>query len=841
MAGISQILNTAKEALLAHQQAVSVAGHNIANVDTPGYSRQTLSLSSAIPTPQGNGFFGNGVLGLQINRHYDQFMVKKLVDQNSTLSNLEAQQQSMRLVEASFNEVPGLAVNELMSEFWASWQTLATYPENSSSREATIQKAQILSDQMQNMTEELAQTRYDLGVSLGASVNSVNSLTKQLANLNGEITGSETDLNKQNDLRDQRDMLLKDLSEYVGVNYFETNSGSYTIFMGDGHTLVENNEAWQLDWLDNQLHWVSTNSNGRQITTAISNGVDVGGTIGGQVEIYNQVKPGVAENYLGRLDTLANALIREVNQLHSQGAGLTRFSEQLTSAEAAADTTLLTGTLDTALATETIAAGSLTINDRLIGKIEGGTATFGQATTKAYNAAQAINAAITGVQAKLTTQVAGDAVTAMGAADDGTVINFQVNGIDVNYTVDATSGPPDDTDPATLAGNIVTAINQAIQNFNDPATVPENIPKITIEAVVGDGTNGGAVNAIVLRNTNIGDESRIIIAGLDTAPLAAEAKLGLTNNTFIADASHNTGRLSLFSNGGAITIKTGSNDLFLDHLGLGGGSISSTDTGGDGRLTFAATDNQVSASMQGFDYSAELRTDGGSFKMWIYNNDETLALPQPVEIPLERAYTLQNVVDAINISIINASGESTPWVSASIQENKLVLTPDANHQFAFGEDTSNFLATVGLNTFFTGSSADSIGVNSVISSNNDYVAAGKVSVNGEIFRGDQTNAQLISAVQSNEYIRFTGGKTDTLDGFYNTLVADVGIKGRTVTRDYDYNTLITDQMTAMKDASSGVSLDEEMADLIKFQQAYSAAAKLITSADEMMQTLLQAV
>lgn len=841
MAGISQILNTAKEALLAHQQAVSVAGHNIANVDTPGYSRQTLSLSSATPTPQGNGFFGNGVLGLQINRHYDQFMVKKLVDQNSTLSNLEAQQQSMRLVEASFNEVPGLAVNELMSEFWASWQTLATYPENSSSREATIQKAQILSDQMKNMTEELAQTRYDLGVSLGASVNSVNSLTKQLANLNGEITGSETDLNKQNDLRDQRDMLLKDLSEYVGVNYFETNSGSYTIFMGDGHTLVENNEAWQLDWLDNQLHWVSTNSNGRQITTAISNGVDVGGTIGGQVEIYNQVKPGVAENYLGRLDTLANALIREVNQLHSQGAGLTRFSEQLTSAEAAADTTLLTGTLDTALATETIAAGSLTINDRLIGKIEGGTATFGQATTKTYNAAQAINAAITGVQAKLTTQVAGDAVTAMGAADDGTVINFQVNGIDINYTVDATSGPPDDTDPATLAGNVVTTINQAIQNYNDPATVPENIPKITIEAVVGDGTNGGAVNAIVLRNTNIGDESRIIIAGLDTAPLTAEAKLGLTNNTFSADDSHNTGRLSLFSNGGAITIKTGSNDLFLDHLGLGGGNISSTDTGGDGRLTFAATDNQVSASMQGFDYSAELQTDGGSFKMWIYNNDDTLALPQPVEIPLERAYTLQNVVDAINISIINASGESTPWVSASIQENKLVLTPDANHQFAFGEDTSNFLATVGLNTFFTGSSADSIGVNSVISSNNDYVAAGKVSANGEIFRGDQTNAQLISGVQSNEYIRFTGGKTDTLDGFYNTLVADVGIKGRTVTQDYDYNTLITDQMTAMKDASSGVSLDEEMADLIKFQQAYSAAAKLITSADEMMQTLLQAV
>ncbi|MCJ7600520.1 MAG: flagellar basal body protein, partial [Desulfobulbaceae bacterium] len=91
MAGISQILNSAKEALLAHQQAVAVAGHNIANVNTPGYTRQSLALTPAVPTQEGIGFFGNGVRGLAINRHYDQFMVKRLIGQNSTLSNLEAQ------------------------------------------------------------------------------------------------------------------------------------------------------------------------------------------------------------------------------------------------------------------------------------------------------------------------------------------------------------------------------------------------------------------------------------------------------------------------------------------------------------------------------------------------------------------------------------------------------------------------------------------------------------------------------------------------------------------------------------------------------------------------------
>lgn len=842
MIGISQILNTAKEALLSHQQSVSVVGHNIANVDTPGYTRQSLALTPAIPTPDASGFFGNGVQSLKINRHYDQFMVKRMSDQNSSLSNLQAQQESMRLVETSFNEAPGLAVNELMSEFWASWQTLSSYPENISARGAAVQKAKIVIDQLNSMAAEITRTRFDINSSLNAAVADVNMLTSQIAAMNVKITASETDVRQQNDLRDQRDLLLNDLSQYLEVNYFETNTGAYSVLMGDGHTLVENDENWQIDLLDDKLQWISKNSKGDVLkTAALTESEAIGGKIGGWMEIYSNIDPDTPENYLGRLDALANALIREVNQQHSQGAGLTRFSEQLTSNDAAQNTALLTSTIDAATSTDTIQAGRLLINDREIGKIEGATARFGLANIKTYNTAQAINEAITGVRARLTTQVAGDAVAAMGAGEDGNVITLQINGIDVSYTVDSTSGPPDDTDPATLAANVVAAINQVIDDYNDPTAVPENIPKITIEAVVGDGNNGGAANSIILRNTNAGDESRIIISGIDSDPLLSETKLGLTSGTYVADADHNTGELSLFSHKDSININAGVDDLYLDQLGLGGGSRSSTDEGGDGQLIFEATDNQVLFAMQGFDYSDELRTDGGSFKIWLYNNDDTLALPQAVEVSLERAYSLQDVADSINISIINASGEATPWLNASIKDNKLVLTPDADHQFAFGGDTSNFLATAGINTFFSGSSADSIGINGVVEQNVEYIAAGQVSTIGEIFRGDQANALLITNIQSNEYVRFTGGKSDTLGGFYNTLVGDIGLKGRTVDRDYEYNTLITDQMNAMRDATSGVSLDEEMADLIKFQQAYSAAAKLITSADEMMQTLLQAV
>ena len=846
MPGIGSVLNIAKEALMAHQQSVAVAGHNIANVDTPGYTRQVLSLTTSTPTPEGIGFFGTGVRGEEINRQYDQFMVRRLVDQNSILSDLEAQQESLRLVETSFNEAPGLAVNELMSEFWASWQTLSDYTESTPTRDATVQQAKILIDQFYNMTAEIAQSRIDMDSSLDAAVSEVNMLTQQLAELNGQISSSESELNQQNDLRDQRDNLLNDLSQYLEVNYFEISTGAYTIMMSDGHTLVENNESWEVDWVDDELQWVSRSATGDEVKVGVGDGEELGGKIGGWMEIYNELTPGHPENYLGRLDALANAMIREVNQQHVQGVGLVRFSDQLTSADPANNTALLTTTLDTLTATDTIEAGSLEINGREIGDIDGATATYGLAQSKTYNAVQAINDAITGVRAKMTTQVAGDTVTAMTVAENGSVIDFQINGVDISYTVDSVGGPPNDTDPLTLADNIVDAINVAIINFNAPPLTTGNTPPISIEAVRGDGTNGGALNSIILRNTNAGDESRIIISGAEDT--AVEQKMGLIDDTYTADATHNTGQLSLFSHENDIEIDGGTDDRFLEQLGLGGGNISSTDEGGDGQLVYTASDGQVLYSLQGYAYSDELVTDGGSFKVWLYNNDDTLGLPQPVEIDLERAYDLKDVVDAINTSMIDAGafttdagGNQIPWLTASIQENHLVLTPDTDHQYAFTEDTSNFLATAGLNTFFTGSSASDIGVNEVVEDNLENIAAGTVSSIGEIFRGDNSNALLITDIQRDEYIRFTGGSRDTLDAFYNTLVGDIGLKGRTVERDYEYNTLITSEFSAMRDAISGVSLDEEMADLIKYQQAYSAAAKLITSSDEMMQTLLQAV
>lgn len=834
MSGIGHVLSIAKEALLAHQLSVQVASHNVANVDTPGYTRQSLSLQPNQATPISAGSLGGGVRGTEILRHYDQFMTQRLVSQQSILGNLQSQQESMRVVETVFNEAPGLALNDLMSQFWGSWQKLADNPEILATRQTVVQSGQLLVDQLRTMSAEITRVKQDIGVNLDTAIKDVNSLTSQIAALNVQITTEEKPGQQANDLRDQRDTLVKELGELLNISYFENGQGAYTVMLADGHTLVETNEAWQIQWSNNTLYWINTTSDGKEVRQGIGDGAELGGKIGGWLEVRGNLIEGDPDNYLGRLDALANALIRELNQQHSQGVGMVRFDGPIIGTEQAADTARLTTQAEAATAANTIPAGTITINGRTVGEIKGGStaATGGLAMTKAANAVTAINDASAGVAAKLTTLVAGSAVsaTAPAALANGDSLSFTVNGVAVNYTF-TTPGPPDDTDPATLAANVVDAINTAIG-------ASTQVPPITIEAAVGTGLNGGALNSIVLRNTKSGDESRIVIDGITddaTGLPTLAANLGLTDGEYTADATHNTGEITLFSDA-PFTVTGGVNDFYLDQLGMTG---IADDAPNDGRFTYTYNNGGVAASLQGFQYADELNLDGTTFDLWLYNTDNTLALSQPVKVSLERAYTLQDVADAINSSVNNAAG--SPWVEATVVDNKLQLSPDADHSFAFGNDTTNFLQVAGLNTFFSGHSAGTIGINSALEKDLDLITAGTINANGEFFQGDNSNSLLISNIAKKEDVRFTGGKSNTLDGFYNALVGEVGNEGRTIERSLEFNTLVTNQMSELRDSTSGVSLDEEMANLIKYQHAYTAASRLISMSDEMLLTLLNSV
>lgn len=874
MSGITHVLNLAKQALLTHQSSIQVAGHNVANVDTPGYTRQKINIEANTAFPSAAGIMGGGVLADGIARQYDQFMVERIAKQSSLMGNLEAQQQALRVVEPIFNEARGLALNDLMNQFWNSWQELSDNPETLGARQNVLQHGQLLADHMGTMSSEIIRARSDIGTNLKSAINDINSISDQIAQLNSKISTAEVGRAEANDLRDRRDNLVKELSTLVDVNHFADKRGAYSVMLTDGHPLVEGDESWQVDWVDDQLHWIGTDATGRTNSRAL-NSEKLGGKIGGWLEIHGELAAGDPNNYAGRLDALANALIRELNQLHSSGVGTVRFDDELVGAELGAQTSVATGQVAANTANRNIPAGSIKVNGLDIGQIRGAAPVNGRATEKAANAVNAINQADAGVTARLTTQVAGGEVDTTDLAEDDTV-SFTINGVEVSYTVDLSDPYTDpetgDTDDAatTFAKRLTEKINEALDEHNQDA---DNLsPEIAIEAVVGDGENGGPENSLIFRNTRAGDESSITIDNLhgfdaDDDPMELDklAKaLGfegqnIIGETHVADAQHNTGEITLFSDQ-SYTIEAGVDDNILAQLGLHDVDQRG-DQRGDGQLRVVPGDGPDDAFLlNGFKHGEQLDTEDGSFSIWLYHDDGSLALPQPVEVSLERAYTARDAATAINNAIIEAGGTDDPeaehpipWLQAKFdpKEQRFTLTPNDGYQFALdgarqedgthGRDTSNFLQVAGLNTFFTGHSAGTIGINQTVADDLNYLAAGQVRDDGQVYAGDNTNALEISNLQHKDNIKFEGGRTNSLNGFYNSLIGDIGNKGRTIGRNLEFNELVLNQMNEMRDAVSGVSLDEEMANLIKFQHAYTAAARMISMSDEMLVTLLDTV
>lgn len=199
-------------------------------------------------------------------------------------------------------------------------------------------------------------------------------------------------------------------------------------------------------------------------------------------------------------------------------------------------------------------------------------------------------------------------------------------------------------------------------------------------------------------------------------------------------------------------------------------------------------------------------------------------------------HSLDDVVSAINSSF---SGKLT----ANIQDGKLVLNTAAgsNLQFALGTDSTGMMAALGVNTFFTGTTASDIATSKQLHDNENYIAAGQVNGQQQINKGDNATATAIGKLASTNVSISTAWKTttnQTIGQYYASLVTTVGADTRLAKTNSEYHSALTSDLSEQVSSASGVNLDEEMANLIKYQHSYTAAAKLITTADQMLQTLL---
>lgn len=204
-------------------------------------------------------------------------------------------------------------------------------------------------------------------------------------------------------------------------------------------------------------------------------------------------------------------------------------------------------------------------------------------------------------------------------------------------------------------------------------------------------------------------------------------------------------------------------------------------------------------------------------------------------------HTLEDVRDAINTFFPDGAGNN--MLKATIQDGKLLIetNPASNVSFAMGADSSGLMAALGINSFFSGSNAVDMAVNDMLYQDADYVAAGRVNGQYQMNVGDNSLANDMGLLATKNVVISTVWKTvdnQSITSYYSNLVTTVGSDRLQSKTNAEYNTTLTQDLDDRVASVSGVNLDEELANLIKYQSSYTAAAKLITTADQMLETLL---
>ena len=313
----SALMSIGTRAMFANYASMQTTGHNIANAQTPGYSRQTVDLATSGGQSTGAGFFGKGVDVTTVERASDQFLTKQAQTASSLAAMDGARASNLKQLEAVFP--PGdSGVGAATGTFLNSFVDLSNTPSDSSARQVILSNAAEVADRFATAGAELDRLQSGVTSDLKSSVAQVNQLAGQIAKLNGDIAGLRGTKDAPNDLLDQRDQFVKQLGNLVKVQTITASDGSLGVFIAGGQRLVLGSEAQSLkvvnDPADSSRSSVSLNDSGT--LQPLSTSLLVGGSISGLLNYQNDDLVS-ARNQLGQMAASMSARVNTV-----QGYGI---------------------------------------------------------------------------------------------------------------------------------------------------------------------------------------------------------------------------------------------------------------------------------------------------------------------------------------------------------------------------------------------------------------------------------------------------------------------------------------------------------------------------------------
>ena len=831
------MLNTGLTGLNAAQLGLQTASHNITNASTSGYNRQQIIQTSNVAQGTGSGFIGQGVSVSSVRRVYDELLFGQGLQAQAQSSQLDSYYTQIRQINNMFGD-PNSGLSPALEGFFRGVQDVATNPESVPSRQGLLNSAQTLVARFQSLSQRFSEIGDGLSNQIDISITEINSLAQQIASLNisiGEVEGAYGQ--PANDLQDQRDELLSRLNQEIGTTVVKQSDGSVNVFIGTGQAMVIGAQARTLTTTtpsDNPTRTMVGYVAGSQ-TALIPDSNLQGGKLGGYLAFRSNTLDS-AQNFLGRI---AIGLAQTFNDQHRLGQDLSgvlggnffnaALPKIISSTGNAAVSTITASISDvSALTTSDYqysrnSAGTTYTLTRLSDNISVSSASplitldgisITAATLNANesfiiqptrNGARDISVAISDT-AKIAAAApirtnATLANTGTGLISAGSVNSFN-DKVVITFTSATAFDVVDSTTGATLAGNMVytsggnISFNGWTMKITNASGAPVAGDTFTVDRTLTSTTSGTAtigsmtlssppVDTFLTNGIKVVFDSAIAfhlegttnnVTGISSIGASAA---GVTAAAALVNGANTAGFTVITANTVTSAIGTGGAGAYIStaaKITVSGGTIAGV---GGGTVTISG---------------ATVTIEGGS-------------------------YYGSTTFKGVNITINEATGAiSIPAASAGTTASTFHGRPATG--LAYDSTIPNLISVNGWTTQITGSPLT--GDTFTVATNTSATA-------------DNRNALLLGSLQTQNTLN---GSTSSYQSTYGQLVSQIGNKTRELEATSKAQASMVTQIQQAQQSLSGVNLDEEATNLLRYQQAYQASGKVLQLASTLFDTLL---
>lgn len=317
---MTNILSVGKTALTAAQVGISTTGHNIANANTEGYSRQIVSQSTKQSQSFGYGYVGRGTEVGSIERVFNETLAKQMNISHSVYEGVSTHESHIGIIDNMLADSEA-GLNPAMNDFFASIQNLTANPSDIPSRQVMLSSAKAMANRINGMGDRLNQLQQDVSTQIAGHVSTINGLAEQIGSLNSSIAAALGSTgNTPNDLMDQRDALVTDLSKIIKTSLVEDGAGGYNVFVGNGLPLVIGDDKFNMvatpSPTDPTRLEVAYSSNDK-VTILGKESLD-GGKLGGLIS-FREDSLDLTQNRLGQIGLV---MAEKMNELQAAGYDL---------------------------------------------------------------------------------------------------------------------------------------------------------------------------------------------------------------------------------------------------------------------------------------------------------------------------------------------------------------------------------------------------------------------------------------------------------------------------------------------------------------------------------------